>query len=501
MHKFSALKKSFLATVLILALGLILSCKKDKLVIMIPIDQNFYVLSENNLLSFNAKSAKTQLAKIAITGLSTAEKMLDIDFRPATGELYGISSSSKLYVIEPASGIAKAVSTITFTPLLSGKISLDFNPATDQIRMVTSSGQNLRINPENGVVISADGSLGTTIAGIAYQNNYAGAITSTLYAVDPAAKKLLKQETGNSLVQVGDLTLDLGSNLNLDISPDGKNVFAIGQTAEGNRLFQIDPVTGNARVLGTFLSSEAIQGLAIPVGFAAYAIDNLNNLIIFDPTTADRYTKALVGLQTGETVKGMDMRPANGQIYVLSSSNRLLTLNSATGILTLVGSLTTPVSGTHFGFDFNPISDRIRVVSDNGQNLAINPNTAEVTVNTPIDPATATLSAAAYSNNYKSATTTTLYVIDHTTDKLYTQEPNTGVLKELTAIKLTTGNLNIEGSSGFDIQSIGTSNTAFGIFSVAGTSGFYTLELTSGLATPYLAPFVNPITAFTVGLK
>jgi hypothetical protein len=32
------------------------------------------------------------------------------------------------------------------------------------------------------------------------------------------------------------------------------------------------------------------------------------------------------------------------------------------------------LAGTSFGFDFNPTVDRIRLVSDSGQNLRLNPN-------------------------------------------------------------------------------------------------------------------------------
>ena len=39
---------------------------------------------------------------------------------------------------------------------------------------------------------------------------------------------------------------------------------------------------------------------------------------------------------------------------------------------------TPALSGTAFGFDFNPTVDRIRVVSDTGQNLRLNPDTGAV---------------------------------------------------------------------------------------------------------------------------
>ena len=41
-----------------------------------------------------------------------------------------------------------------------------------------------------------------------------------------------------------------------------------------------------------------------------------------------------------------------------------------------MNSLTVPLSGSFFGVDFNPAADRLRIVSDTGQNLAHNVNGA-----------------------------------------------------------------------------------------------------------------------------
>ncbi len=480
-----------------------LACNKESLFINLPVfgpTQTFYALSENNALTqYNAQDVRNVGTKITISGLTTSENILSIDFRPVTGELYGVSNLNRLYIIDKSTGAAKAVSSTAFTPALSGTtVSLDFNPTVDKIRIVTSSGQNLRLNPETGQVISTDANVtSTTISGIAYSNNKAGATSTVLYDLDPVARKLYRQDPpdNGTLVAVGNLDLSLGDNVSFDISPDNSNALAVGKVGDSTKLFTINLSSGRATVVGKFILGTSIKSIAIPTDPAAYAIDNNNNLLIFNPTlkTTTPTSKPLSGLQTGEKIFGIDMRPLNGQLYALGSSNRLYVINIGTGVCSQIGTGTfaTALSGTSFGFDFNPITDQIRVVSDTRQSLSINPITASVSADISVTLTGAMPSAAAFNNNSRSSSTTTLYVIDHSSDKLYSLVSSTGVLTEVGALKV-----DINSSNGFDI---GTGNLAYGVFTVAGKNNLYQIELSTGLATAGLE-FSQQITAFALGL-
>ena len=480
------------------------ACNKDEEYFNLPIygpTQVFYALSDQNVLTtYNAKDVRTATNKVNITGLITAETLLTIDFRPATGELYGLSNLSKLYIIDIITGVAKAVSTTALTPLLSGTtVSMDFNATNDRIRVVTNTGQNLRVNPETGTVEATDTNLtNTSISAIAYTNSYAGATSSVLYDIDAAANKLYKQDPQNTgtLVDVGSFELTLGSGASFDISPDNNKILAVGKDGDDTQLFTIALSNGKATLAGKFVLGTNIRAIAIPANPVAYAVDNSNNLLIFNPTIAPAVlSKPITGLQTGETIYGIDMRPLNGSLYALGSSNRLYTINLGTGGVTQVGTgtLSTALAGTSFGFDFNPLTDAVRVVSNTGQNLRINPNTAAVTVD-PNIPVTATLSAAAFSNNFRSASSTALYVVDHTTDKLYIQDTNTGVLKEQGSLKI-----DITATNGFDIL-YSSGDIAYGIFTVGTKTSIYNLDLSSGEAKATFE-FAKPVTAFALGLK
>jgi hypothetical protein len=217
-------------------------------------------------------------------------------------------------------------------------------------------------------------------------------------------------------------------------------------------------------------------------GATLYGITTANQLVRFDSTTPGTVLTigAITGLQSGENVLGIDFRPANGQLYALGSTSRLYRINTTTGAATQVGAAGAfTLIGTEFGFDFNPTVDRIRVVSNTGQNLRLNPNDGTLAAtDTPLNPGTPNVTAAAYTNSFAGATTTTLYDIDSGTDSLYTQNPpNNGTLNLVGAL-----GVNITDTNGFDIQP--GINTALGAFQVSGetASKLYSINLSSGAA-------------------
>jgi Domain of unknown function (DUF4394) len=120
--------------------------------------------------------------------------------------------------------------------------------------------------------------------------------------------------------------------------------------------------------------------------------------------------------------------------------------------------LPTGLVGIEFGFDFNPTVDRIRVVSDAGQNLRLHPDTGAVAaVDGSLNYAAGDANAgrqprvvgAAYTNpDNNPATGTTLFVIDSSLDIGATQDPpNAGTLNTFMSLGANAGDL-----LGFDIS-------------------------------------------------
>ncbi|MVM39257.1 DUF4394 domain-containing protein [Spirosoma sp. HMF3257] len=480
-------------------------------------DATIYALNDaNQLLRLNIQNPSVPLSTLVITGVNfqAGERMISIDFRPATGQLYGVSSMSRLFVINPATAEARPLTTMQFTPgMATNVVGMDFNPTVDRIRLVGNNGQDLRLNPETGLVVATDGSIngvsGAMISEVAYTNNSAGATATTLYDIDPATDRLYIQNPPNNgtLTDVGPLGLDISGAAGFDISPNDNTQGLVAVQFNGSsELDQINLSTGRLQKLGNLPGT--IIGLAIPTNPVAYAVDGSNNLLIFNPVSLTATTtKTLTGLQPGESILGIDSRPVNGQLYALGSSSRLYTIAvTATASWSAVpvgsaGAFT--LSGTDFGFDFNPTVDRIRVVSNTGQNLRLIPDNGALAATDgalAFSPAggTPNVSAAAYTNNFAGAATTTLYDIDVRAGGavLFMQNPpNNGTLVSVGAL-----GVDVESANGFDIG--GATGTAYALLRTGGNSTkVYTINLATGAATAGATLPGNPVVrGFTIGL-
>lgn len=222
-----------------------------------------------------------------------------------------------------------------------------------------------------------------------------------------------------------------------------------------------------------------------------------NRLVTFDSDSPMSGSPeiAITGLVGDERLLGIDLRPKTGELFAVSNANNLYTLNSGTGAASFVASLSSPLAGNSFGFDFNPVPDNaaagpnsLRIMSDAGQNLRVQVATDSATsaagnviVDGALNGATARLDGVAYANNDRNpATATTLYGIDSASDALYTLNANAGTSTFL-------GNLGLDVTAvvGFDIA--GTGNTAFAALVIDGVgdakTGLYEIDLASGSAT------------------
>jgi hypothetical protein len=225
-----------------------------------------------------------------------------------------------------------------------------------------------------------------------------------------------------------------------------------------------------------------------------WGVDQHNNLFSFDsadPTVV--LTAKKVAVPAGEQVVGIDFRPSNGLLYAMTDNGGLYTVDiapSASNVwsVTNTGTSVSGVNGTSFGFDFNPVPDRLRITSDTDVNLRHQVGAATIVDgNINASYGNPSVVGAAYFNNVAGATTTTLYTIDSFSDTLNIQNPpNNGT-------QVVTGQLGINVNSeelGFDIES-GT-NVAFLAANVGADrrSNLYTVDLTTG-ATTLLGQIAN----------
>lgn len=495
------------ALFLLVVAGLTFSCerKNERMPVvdmpeMAP-DVMFTALTDDNRVAkYQARNLDSPVEILDISGLPASEMIISIDYRPATGQLYALGSSSRLYIINENSGVATALGINPFSPAISGEnASIDFNPTVDRIRLVTASGQNLRLHPELGTVVAIDGSINggmnPKIGAVAYTNSMAGASTTTLYDVDFEGDKLFIQTPPNDggLQEVGDLKINIKGKGGFDINPDNSAALLVANENNQSRLFSIDLSSGRAKWVGKF--KMPIIGIAFKTNPVAFAANCDNEFFRFDPTSPIVNKINLMGMMAEEYIVGLDFRPVNGALYAITNKSRLLTVNTANGQVTPVGSGLNPMlSGTTFGFDFNPTVDRIRLVSNTAQNLRLHPDLGSVVfTDGNLKPGSPMVNGAAYNNSFAGSTNTTLYVLDSETDMLYMQvPPNDGVLVPVGSL-----GINFKDENGFDIG--GTSNNAFAYLKVGEGSAIYSINLSTGSASK-VSDFNVPVTAMALGL-
>lgn len=236
--------------------------------------------NKNVLISFDSTTTSMTGAAVAVTGLSG--NLLDVDYRPAGGALFGVTDNGGIYSINAASGAAVLISTLSGATLSgSAQYAIDFNPTVDRLRIVGTDGQNLRVNVATGVAI-VDGTLTAGgIVGAAYTNSFAGATSTTLYDLSYAGSSFLlntQNPPNNGTVNaVGPTGITSPSSLvGFDISGQTGTAFIATNATTGIagnvfNLATIDLATGNissnSTVLGNAIGFQ-VRGIAANVGMA-----------------------------------------------------------------------------------------------------------------------------------------------------------------------------------------------------------------------------------------
>src|SRR5262249_3202713 len=159
-------------------------------------------------------------------------RLIGIDRRPADGVLYGLTTTNEIYRLDPQSGQATLVSSLTVPFDGDARSGVDFNPQADRLRVVSHDGQNLRVNvmlgatAVDGALRYKDGDSGAgkrpRITASAYTHNIANAPDTKLFEIDEERDVLVLQDPPNDgiLTTVGPLGIDFGPLGGFDIVTD-----------------------------------------------------------------------------------------------------------------------------------------------------------------------------------------------------------------------------------------------------------------------------------------
>lgn len=194
------------------------------------------------------------------------------------------------------------------------------------------------------------------------------------------------------------------------------------------------------------------------ITFYGLGITNMLHTYRSGPPATEIASIFIRGMKEGEQMLAIDIRPATKVLYGVSNMSFIYTINPSTGVATPVSQtpFSPSIEGTTVAFDFNPVYDRIQLITDKGQNIQISPATGQVIYATYFVNQTIAINGSAFASNYSGAYSTSLYSIDAQSDRLYRQNPFNGYLTVVGA----TG-LQISGEGGFDIS---RSGVALGVF-------------------------------------
>ena len=478
----------------------------------------------NRLISFDRAAPATIRTNVLVTGLQSGENLVGIDMRPVDGMLYGVGSTGRLYTLDPVTGAATnksrlaadaADTTDAFTALAGTNFGVDFNPMADRLRIVSNTGQSLRINVDTGAT-TTDGSINggaanTAISASAYTNSFAGTGSTTLYGIDAVNNTLYTQNPPNNGTLANPVPLGIvaGAVNGFDIDARTNMGYMVATVGGARNLYGVNlaATTAPATLVGALGVTEDIRGIALraaqtPVVLGLTDDNRLVGFKVGTPNTLDTNV-AISGLAPGELVLGIDVRPRDNMLYGLTSTARLITIDPATGVATVKATLAadstdttlpyTAIAGTAFAVDFNPVADRLRVISNSGQNLRINVDTGATTTDGVINRAGAApmVAAAAYTNSVPNATATQLFDVDSTSSVLALQNPpNDGTLVNVGPLGVT-----VAGDGGMDIAGGANGLVLAALRTTAGgPTSLYRVDITTGAGT-LIGGAANPATS------
>lgn len=344
----------------------------------------------NILAEFDTANPGTIVHSTPIGGLGAAT-LVGIDFRPDTGQLYGVGvsgNSVQVFTINPTSGAATAVGTAATVNTIAGATSwgVDFNPQTDQIRVVNDlasdgaagNANNFRLNPNDGTLVAVDADLdysglpggngaGPEVA-IAYSNSFTGTTTTTLRGIVSGGNRLVANLGAApdfaTLQDIGALGVDVSNNAAFDIAGATNIAFAILEVGGVSRLYSIDLAGGGATVVGTLGTGTAdFGGLAIAPSVPTVTL-TVNNAVISESggvatitaTLSNPYFKDVsIPLVIRSTATpGADFQASPGAVISTGGTTATFTitaLNDASDeeseiVIVELGALTNGVPGT-----------------------------------------------------------------------------------------------------------------------------------------------------------
>jgi len=232
----------------------------------------------------------------------------------------------------------------------------------------------------------------------------------------------------------------------------------------------------------------AVTAATLAVGAASSSADaetiaglrNSNYIVWID--TDKKKPTGWVKLDAGASLIGIDVPPADGKLYGVTPDGAIVVVDHKTGKWEKKSQISESLpKGVTFTVDFNPVADRLRILTSTGMSYRINVDDGKTTVDDSLKYAETDankgkkprVTAGAYSNSFAGTKETALYDIDAANNTFLRQAPpNDGTLNTLG--KLGT---KVNGEIAFDILADGKGGNT-GWLLMGGT--LYTVDIATG---------------------
>lgn len=440
--------------------------------------------------------------------LEPGEVIQDIDYRNSEGVLYALTTlSGKGYIIriDPSSGVILRVSTLvtegttTQIALSDTSYTIDFNPVVDRLRVIGSNGSNLRVDVSTGDTLTDTNiQSGNTITGAAYEDSFSSAGRGTqLFTLDSSMDRVNLQSppndgTQSNLKSLLGNTTDVESINGYDINPGNNTGLALLTVGGSQQFYNINPgATGNAASLfaapprltgGITYKSFAFLTTANPTVTALTSTNKFRTFRANQPSVVSNEV-ALTGLGASEKIIGMDFRQSDRTLYALSDASKIYSV-STTGALAAVRTLGTPLhNATQYTLDFNPLTptsgaaqNRLRLIGADRSNAVVNVEDGVVTTNTAVSGSPMPeVKAAAYLNNFRGSTITSLLVIDRANSALSVQNISDTVATQGTLTRLSALGITLDPLSPVGFDASGRNNENQLLMARTSSSGNFSL--------------------------
>ncbi|HET6406748.1 MAG TPA: DUF4394 domain-containing protein, partial [Chthoniobacteraceae bacterium] len=324
------------------------------------------VTTNNLLVSFRADNPGELLSSVVLTNLAAGVTISGLDFRPATGELFGITSANQVVSIDRDTGMTIARGAVIDPALLAAGLNagFDFNPSADRLRLVNAAEGNLRFNPVTFAAVDGDGitpgiqgdtglafiatdanaGANPSITGVAYdRNDNDGGTPTTLFGIDSSLSILVRQgavdgspadvagggsPNGGLLTTLGSLGVNPTDQVGFDISDNGRAgvgaALAVMQLEgeSASKLFSINTQSGltnqsagSATLIGTVGTDTPITAMAIAPASIQFTTastivkEKSNSFAVIEITRTgshDRFATVSFSTNDGSATAGVD---------------------------------------------------------------------------------------------------------------------------------------------------------------------------------------------------